>query len=570
VFNRYYQDELIYLRQLGKEYARAYPETAKLLAENGSDPDVERMLEGAAFITGRLRQKLDDEIPELTHSLIETFWPHYLQPIPSIAMVQFEHARPADKEAKVLPRGTYVDSTPVDGTRCRFRTAFDLTMAPMRIAAVTLRTHAPSLLSIRFRCHDGVKVGQLKLERVRLYCAGIQAVASALHICLTRYAASVTIVSGTTRIPLPANSIMPAGFAADEALFGRPGTTFTGFAYLHEYFAFPDKFRFVEIANLAALAPISTADEFTLEIALSRVPANMPQLQEQNLLLNCSPVVNEFSHSGSPIRIDPERREYKVLAAGANQEHFEIISINAISGVTQGATKARPYLPLYHQQRSGEAVGSYLMRRRPALVGAGADVYISVQGATPDETLSLEVTCSNRRLPMALGINDINQPTDQCPTGVRFRNLTKPTSPLSAPIGTTLEWQLLGHLSLNYRTLAQVDVLRSLLDLYDIRAQVDQQARQAHRRLLESIAALNLRPTTIISGGTPMRGAAVELTLKDDHFDNEGDMHLFATLLDEVFSQYVGLNSFSQLIVRGEGNGDVHRRPARLGKRRLL
>jgi type VI secretion system protein ImpG len=570
VFNKYYQDELIYLRQLGREYAHAYPETAKLLADNGTDPDVERMLEGTAFITGRLRQKLDDELPELTHALIETFWPHYLQPIPSLATVQFEHSRQTDKEPKHIPRGTAVDSIPVDGTRCRFRTAYDVMLSPMRITGVTLRTHAPTSLTIKFRCHEGVKVGQLKLDRLRLHCSGLQAIASALHVCLTRYCTSASLVSGERRIALPPHGFTCGGFAPEDALFGRPNAAFSGFAFLHEYFAFPEKFLYVDVAGMSALAGFASADEFSLECMLARVPTNMPQLSDNNLLLNCTPVVNEFPHGGSPIRIEPERREYKVIASGTNSEHYEILSLTSVLGTMQGNSKPRTFLPMYHQQRTGEPVGSYLMRRRPALVGSGSDIYLSAQNALADETLSIEVTCSNRRLPQALGPGDINLPTDQCPSGVRFKNLAKPTIPLSPPLGSTLEWQLLGHLSLNYRTLAQPEVLRSLLDLYNLRAQSDQQARQAHRRLLDAIASMKLSPTTIVSGGIPMRGALVELVLKDDQFDSEGDMHLFATLLDEVFSQYVGLNSFSQLLVRGAGNGDVHRRAPRLGRRRLL
>ena len=122
-FNTYYQDELTWLREMGREYAAAHPETAAMLAEAGSDPDVERLLEGVAFISGRLRQKLDDELPELTQSLIESLWPHYLRPIPSLAMVQFEAARQNDKEPRRIPRGTQIESTPVDGTRCRRATA---------------------------------------------------------------------------------------------------------------------------------------------------------------------------------------------------------------------------------------------------------------------------------------------------------------------------------------------------------------------------------------------------------------------------------------------------------------
>ena len=89
MFDRYYQDELAYLRELGKEFAKAHPALAPMLAGPGSDPDVERLLEGVAFLTSKLRLKLDDELPEIVHSLLEILWPHFLRPIPSTTIVEF-------------------------------------------------------------------------------------------------------------------------------------------------------------------------------------------------------------------------------------------------------------------------------------------------------------------------------------------------------------------------------------------------------------------------------------------------------------------------------------------------
>ena len=86
--NRYFQDELAYLREIGDEFARENPRLAPYLSRESQDPDVERLLEGFAFLTGRLREKLDDELPEVAHSLIELVWPNYLRPLPSMAVVE--------------------------------------------------------------------------------------------------------------------------------------------------------------------------------------------------------------------------------------------------------------------------------------------------------------------------------------------------------------------------------------------------------------------------------------------------------------------------------------------------
>ena len=49
---------------------------------------MERLFEGFAFLTGRIRQKLDDDFPELTEGLVNMLWPHYLRMIPSLTVLE--------------------------------------------------------------------------------------------------------------------------------------------------------------------------------------------------------------------------------------------------------------------------------------------------------------------------------------------------------------------------------------------------------------------------------------------------------------------------------------------------
>lgn len=571
-FNTYYQDELNYLRELGREFAAAYPEAAQYLTEAGSDPDVERLLEGTAFLTGRLRQKLDDELPEFTHALIETFWPHYLRPTPAFTTLQFEASRPNDKEIRRIPARSAVDSVPVDGTTCRFHTIYDVEVPPLQVTNLVLRSTHPASIRVTLKANEGVRWSTLGLKHLRFHCAGAPAQANALLYCLTRSCIGVTLCCGEQRIPLPQGAWRGMGFEAGESLYPGSNTTFPGFVLLHEYFAYPAKFSYVEVGGLAALAGFPPGEEVVIEFTLSEVPAGMAQVAQGNLLLGCTPAVNLFTHEAVPISIDSARSEYKVIPAGDDPGHFDIWSIDAIAGIIPGEGKPKPFRPL-HQDGMAHAPpgGTYLVRRKPAVVGTGNDCYLSIAASFPGvETLSLDVTCTNGRLPQALGPGDITTPTQTCPPGVRFRNLTKPTASLSMPLGGSLEWRLLGHLTLNYRSLADVGALRSLLDLYNIRAWFDQAARQAHRRLLDAIRAVTAEPATQVADGALLRGIAITVDVDPTGFDGEGDLVLFGNLLDAFFAQYVSLNAFSRLTIRGIGGGEDRRWPARLGRRRLI
>lgn len=574
-FNTYYQDELTWLREMGREYARAHPEAAGMLAESASDPDVERLMEGFAFLSARLRQKLDDELPELTHALIESLWPGYLRPIPAMAVVQFEPARVNDKEIRRIARGTPVDSAPVDGTRCRFQTAYDAEVPPLRIVGLTMRSVQPASLTLKLKLSDGVKASQLPqlgLRRLRLHCAGPMAIAAGLHVSLIRHCTAITISAGTKRVALPSRCITPVGYAPEDAVLGQAPASFSGFALLREYFAFPQKFLFVDLNGLEVLGQFGEATELSIEFALERVPDAMPQVSDANLLLGCTPVLNLFPHEATPLSYDPRRTEFPVLPAGDDPAHYEVVSLDGLQGLVPGEDRPRPIPRLFSGGRAPEAgVAGYVLRRRPSMGGQGIRLEVALSGRLQAvETLSFQVTCSNGRLPQALGAGDINGVTDRCPPGVRLRNLAKPTLSVPPPLGQQLEWRLVAHLGLNWRSIADVETLRSVVDLYDARALVDHQARQAHRRLIEGIDAVAALPDTAVADGALMRGVRVDLRLKEGNFDGEGDLHLFASVLDEFVSQYASLNSFTRLSVAGTDRGLEYRFTPRLGRRRLL
>jgi type VI secretion system protein ImpG len=578
VFNKYYQDELAYLRELGQEFAKANPEGAHFIGEAGGDPDVERLLEGFSFLTARIRQKLDDELPELTHSLIEMFWPHYLRAIPSMTILQFEALPQAAKEVRAVPRGTEVQSVPVDGTPCRYRTAFDTTLQPLSIESVALRTETPPSLRVKFKLADGVQLAKVPIPSIRLHLAGDASASRSLYLCLRRYLKRITVqAAGGKPVELSKAAVRAVGFGPEDLLLPFPGNSYTGFRLLQEYFAFPSKFMFVDVAGLDGLSSLGAAPSFEMIFELSRLPEEMPPISAANVLLHCAPAVNLFAHEADPIRLDQTRTEYKIRPSGDNSQHYEIFTLDKVSGVVKGVGKSREYRPLFRFTRpaGGDAL-FYRARLQPSVTDDGNDVFLhplpaDASGATPDiEILSLELTCTNRSLPAKLKLGDVSVPTSQSPTFTRFKNITRPTSAVPPPIGSDLHWRLLSHLALNYLSLIDLDTLRTLLGLYNFRARVDRQAENAQKLLLEGIKRVAAAPATRLVEGHPIRGLSLEVDLDEDNFGSEGEAYLFGAILDEFFSQYVSLNAFCRLTVKGVKYGEIHAWPTRTGDRIIL
>lgn len=578
MYNKYYQDELAYLRELGQEFAKAYPDAAHFVGESSNDPEVERLMEGFAFLTARVRQKLDDELPELTHSLIEMFWPHYLRPIPSLTVMQFEALPQAAKETRTIARGVELQSVAVDGTPCRFRTTYDVALQPLSIESVTLKTDAPQSLRVRFRLPDGVSLKKVGLKQLRFHLAGDSVASRALYLCLGRYLRRISAQTSSGKpVVLEGASVRPVGFAATDALLPFPAASFTGFRLLQEYFCFPAKFMFLDVAGLDGISALGDVTSFDLNFDLTRLPEAMPPINASNLLLHCSPAINLFEHDADPIRLDHERVEYRVRPAGGKPDHFEVYTIDKVSGLAQGAAKPLDYRPFLRFNRGpGENVRFYRDRLHPSVTGDAAEVFLSplppegAEDAFDVETLSLTLTCSNRQLPSKLKIGDVSAATGTSPNFARFRNIVRPTPSIPPSLTGDVHWRLLSHLALNYLTLIDVDALRRVVGLYHFRARVDRQAESAMKLLVEGIKAVTSAPATRLLEGSPIRGLSIGVDLDEDNFGGEGEAYLFGSVLNEFFAQYVTLNAFCRLTVKGLKYGEIHQWPTRIGERIIL
>jgi type VI secretion system protein ImpG len=186
-------------------------------------------------------------------------------------------------------------------------------------------------------------------------------------------------------------------------------------------------------------------------------------------------------------------------------------------------------------------------------------------GFPADETISVELACTNRHLPRLLRAGSICEATDTSPSGVKFRNLLSPTPTLRPPTGKALHWRLISHMSLNYVSLSDATHFKQLLSVYDFQSEDDAQRALAHQRMLDGIVSMQTMVDERLIRGAVLRGSRTEVELNEDHFAGEGDAFLFAAILDRFLGLYVTLNAFSQVTVRFTKSGVVHEFPPRWG-----
>jgi type VI secretion system protein ImpG len=592
VSNVYYQDELRYLREVGPEFARANPEIARFLADRGSDPDVERLLEGVAFLCGRIRQKLDDELPELTANMMALLWPHYLRPIPSTTVLELLPEVEAMQAPLSVGAGTEFASIPIDGTRCRYRSAWPAKVRPWAVVSARLETAAASPVRLILTLHTSVKstLDQLELGSVRIHLAEDTRTAFTLYLLLSSHVDHVTVSDGSSspkrrEVRLGAENVVPAGLGRDEGVLPYPSRSFTGYRLLQEYFTFKERFLFVDFKGLdRAVEELELTNTLELSVTFNRRLETYPLVSRENVRLHCVPVINLFEHTADPIRVRHDRGEYLIQPAKsgvANRRHLEVYSVEQVAGLVHAESlESRVYEPFYsfrHMETSDPRSARYYQTHlRPNVLGGdlrlGTDTYISfVAGGRagelpPEETMSVELTCTNRDLPLALRAGDICEPTDASPAGMRFRNLLKPTPTISPPMGKSLHWRLISHMSLNYVSLTDVEHFKELLRVYDFQSEHDAQLALGHQRMLDGILSIRSRFGERMIRGSSVRGSQIEMELHEDHFAGEGDACLFAMILDRFFGLYTTLNAYTQLTVRFARSGQVYAFPPRWGE----
>lgn len=581
MFNKYYQDELTYLRQLGQEFAAAYPQVGHMLAESGTDPDVERLLEGFAFLTGRVRQRLDSELPELTHAFVGLLWPHYLRPLPAMTIIQFEPSGSL-QDRQIIPAGAEIDSTPVEGTNCRFRTTTAVDLYPFTISKTTLDVplSKPAVLTLGFALSSKANLADVSLGRLRLCLHGEAAVTNDLYHWLCRHARAVVYRSGDRSVRQATGLPRPVGFDPSESMLPYPPDALPGYRLLQEYFAFPEKFLFVDLPDIAALHSVAGGEGFEIAIEFDQHPPERVRVKQGMIRIGCSPAVNLQPVRSAPIRVEHDKTEYRLRADATNPQHFEIFSVDHVSGWTKGTVQEHEYHPFFsYEHRAVSRNNSaeyYQLRLRPAVVGSGTETYLSfVSGieegvVPPTETVVADLTCTNRNLCEKLRPGDIHVATSNSPAFATFTNLGRITASVPPPLEGRLLWQLVSHMSLNYVSLMKVETLRGMLSLYNFHALVDRQAARANDLRLAGIMSVRATPEDLLRHGATYRGVAIHLDLKEDSFTGEGEMYLFSSVLSHFLNLYATVNCFTRLTVRGTQHGGVVEWPPMLGQQALL
>lgn len=430
-----YNEELHFIREMGKVFAANNPGVAARLdlgAAECTDPYVERLLEGFAFLTSRIQLQYQEEFPEFSQHLLDIIYPDFLSPLPSISIIQFHPDTTGKLKEAGFPvkRGAKLLSPRVSPKKvqCEFRTAHDIHLWPIEINHTQYLFPEDTHSNIKSAVHpdifsdtrgvirlsikttgDDIQFSDLDgLDKLPIYLSGSGHQSGSIYETLLAHTHQIVLHnedSHSTQL-INKNDLTPIGFEEETALLPTTRQGFQGFRLLQEYFAQPKRFMFVSLNNLKTSLQHFSETSLDIYFLLNKRDDNLLKtLTKDNFQLNCTPAINLFEKVADRVHLTKQpkkttrRRSNKevshylpghpIIVDKSHPHNFEIYRILSVKGVGTYQGDDRLYYPFYslnHSTLSKKEQSFYTLKRTPKIRTAkesskyyqGNEIYISL------------------------------------------------------------------------------------------------------------------------------------------------------------------------------------------------
>ncbi len=570
----YFKREKNFLRKIAHEFSMKFPKVAGHLnfgAHDSGDPQVERLIESFAFLTGNIQRVIDGEFPEVTTALLGILYPNLINPIPSMSIARFDLVAgevPLGSEARV-PRYAKMFAQTTSDMTCFFRTAYQVDLVPIEVSYAGMESvdqfeflekvpNVNSVLRIKIKPKGEIVFSDFKFKKVRFYLNGDPMVISQLYETIFSDVTQVMILAEGEGNPivLPDKTITPVGFHPEEEVIPSGKNSHPAFTLIQEYFCFPEKYYFIDIHNLENH---TSEHEFDLLLALTSNPKL--DINENSFVPNCAPIINLFEKSSISVELDNKKAEYHLVPDADSNSETEIHSIISVSKSYIGDVEERKIEPFYafgHEMSHNKPDSYWYVRREESWHRStgGTETYMSFRDlsnnyAKPDsQMVYVKALCTNRNLAEKIPAGALLN-LEQAGIVQQSVFLKKPTAPITPPLRGPTLWNLISNLSLNYLSLSDSENsltgLRSILRTYNFAANTS--VEQQIMGLVDMECKKTLSQTTYEGWRGFCKGLEITLIVDPSYYAGSSAF-LFASVLRRFFSLYVSINSFAETVLK--------------------
>ena len=441
------------------------------------DPSVERLLEGFAYLTARIRERMDEDLPDITQTFLEQLCPELLRPYPSIVMLECSGV----SQPTILPKGSLVQSERVgeEQVACQFMTTHDVIINPVELQSVLIEpsVHGGSILKFKLKkLNNHIKLN-LNLNNIKFYLHGDKLVILDLYLAVTGNVKKNNI------------TIKPIGLADSDSL--------GGLALLRDYFLGQEKYLGFEIEQL---------DTLEFDIYTRSVFSSDRVIDKHNFKLHCVPAVNCYPYDGEPFECHDNTLDYyKIVPDHYYPESIVLHDIKALSCLDDGGKK--------------QILDNYQVRYTNQL-------YLSGELIKSGRIISPALWVSNGHYPkqyikenqIAVLINNNKK--------ITINNMARPSRYYMAPDRSTYAWELIRVLNFNINALKNKDDLIKVLNLVNWGNNI---------KITDNIVCLTVNYSTGICQGGFIKNIDYKLNINEKGFICLGEIYLLGSVLHEFF-----------------------------------
>ncbi|AJI52975.1 type VI secretion system baseplate subunit TssF [Francisella philomiragia] len=554
-FQDVYEKELIHIRNTAKEYAKSFPNIAPFLENHSQDQDVERLIEAFAFLTAKVQKRLDDGVPELSQNILQTIWPKFLQPYPSITVLKFGLNDKPKEEKLTIPKNKII-SGKYKETDLSFRTFANVDIYPINLTKVSSDIYNnKEIIELHFDIDYKMSLFDFEEIKLPIYILGNQSTSLQIAYLLKKKVMNLEL--------LDSNNNLIGGYDAsfsDVDLLEKAGVESTQpdiFRLITHYFRYPELFNYInlELVKKSISRSRINIDKFKLRITVALDGIEYIPMTMKNFALYTTPIINVEKASISPIHYNNKTKNHKIrLDDNKNKAINKITKVSSLS--KNSAKKNEIFLwndfessfndkPLYKQFISNNAVNGKPEFNLTFESSVLDNSYISIEG---------ESFCLNTH--EILGEGNISSTTKKL--AYTYKNITHVTAPIIPDYSDRNLWQLINFFSVRLGKLTTVETLRQLIILFnDIQLHRKTQQKSLTQKVCNAINKINLEIEQEYYKGRVIRGNVIEIIINEQSFLNEGDIYLFGSILNQIYSSLADVNTYNRVRMIGMEKGSV-------------
>ena len=549
-----YIKEKQYLQKLFSEYADKAPHLASVL--DPQDPQTSYLLEGFAFLSARLQDKIDDAFPEITLPLLQRLNSQAIKGLPSTTIIQID-------QSEILPYPMEINEKHlvIGDNGAQFSFCHNFTIMPYSILDRKITQHPNhSCISLEILYRGDVELTQT--NALNVFLGENKTTSDILLLAFSQYFEKIEVVHNGERYEGdPLNYAFEPKIGNDYKIFPQKNNSFSAPQRLLEGLYLPHVHHFIEldIPQIVTQLDWKQQQRFVVNIYFSQ---QLPLTQEecnQGFFLNCAPAID--SEAKHTLLIDFKKNKSSYLLPIPTHHYLADLDKIELSlephelarGIychfypTTELTAASRLMPQFHKAIF------YSLTMEKNITGHTL-YYLNFFDNKGDPMVtppSLHFACvyigfeQYKRNELGL----LNKHSEKMPDAVKTGNITLLSSCYPPIVNNHHFWKLLSHYSANGSMLMSLDTIKHMISDYILYRDTDRQITRKCERLLNGLVELKTHLYDYILKGKPYRCLSLSLFIDETQYENRGEAFVFTTHLYHFFPFCLSENMLLEMSV---------------------